>query len=155
MCTFFLKLEKKTQSSSLGNSLVAWGVVQCLALKLGHFQCYCSQCMLAASVIAFISVNFCLCQASCMHHLTSSLCHPFQAAAASSELSWDDCQTCRLLLGGHGEKIQNCPFRQKSRKPLANGNGPNNRFVLHHAVSLGKVRLAKCFPKWGHILISK
>ena len=62
---------------------------------------------------------------------------------SSSELSWDDCQTCRLLLGGHGEKIQNCPFRQKSRKPLANGNGPNNRFVLHHAVSLDKVRLGK------------
>ena len=84
---YFLKLEKK-QCFFLGNSLVARGVVQCLALKLGHFQCYCSQCMLAASVIAFISVNFCLCQASCMHHLTSSLCHPFQAAAHTVSFDW-------------------------------------------------------------------
>ena len=36
ICTYFLTLEKK-QSSTIGNSLVAIGVVQCLALKLWPF----------------------------------------------------------------------------------------------------------------------
>ena len=112
----------------------------------------------ACSVIAFISVNFCLCQASCMHHLTSSLCHPFwggrfaarQAGRtqfrqqppwqgfASIQLAEMTVRLADFSLGDMAKKYRIAHFAraQKSRKPLANGNGPNNRFVLHHAVSL-------------------
>ena len=61
----------------------------------------------------------------------------YESFAGSNVLAEMTVRLADFSLGDMAKKYRIAHFAraQKSRKPLANGNGPNNRFVLHHMQS--------------------